>query len=120
MPDLCASNRQLNETEVSRILHAISEADSDVAELVQEIKTNPQDTGIRQRYITYIHFLEEHKGLLSPVRRFPTRSWRRFSTFVRTIWSRVGWSPRGRWLKCHAGGGLLRCLFQRFGVLSLR
>lgn len=40
---------------------------------MQEIKTNPRDAGIRQRYIACIHFLEEHKGLLSPVRRLPYR-----------------------------------------------
>ncbi|EDR01594.1 uncharacterized protein LACBIDRAFT_333071 [Laccaria bicolor S238N-H82] len=70
-PDLCASNRQPNETEVARILHAISQAESDLAELAQEIKTNPRDAKVRQRYIACSHFLEEHKGPLSPVRRLP-------------------------------------------------
>jgi len=70
-PDLCTSNRQVNDTEVTGILQAISGAERDVAELVQQIKTNPRDIGIRQRYFACVHFLEEHKGLLSSVRRLP-------------------------------------------------
>jgi hypothetical protein len=56
---------------VTRILHAISGAESDVAELVQRIKTNPRDKVIQRQYLACVHFLEEHKGLLSPVRRLP-------------------------------------------------
>lgn len=70
-PHLCTSNQELNDTEVTRILQAINGAERDVAELVQQIKTNPRDLGIRRRYSACVQFLEEHRGLLSPVRRLP-------------------------------------------------
>ena len=56
---------------MTRILQAISGAERDVAEIVQQIKTNPRDMVIQRRYVACVHFLEEHKGLLSAVRRLP-------------------------------------------------
>lgn len=59
----------MNSSEVTRILNAIRGAENDVKEVVQQIKNNSDDKGLRRQYVMCVHFLEIHKGLLSPVHR---------------------------------------------------
>ena len=81
---------------MTRILQAISGAERDVAELVQQIKTNPRDLRIRRRYSACVHFLEEDRGLLSAVHRLPYELLARIFDFcandVEPCWTVPPWT----------------------------